>query len=109
MSNLPKEKHVIPRRTQTAFNYYRSIRRKFETIQIDAGETPSFRVLTMATRAPRKRIRARVVRESDWNLIMALVCTAWSASPEADSGRELLISDAVQKLNDHLERRHARK
>ena len=100
------KKRSPPRRPQSAANYYRAIRRKFETLRIEAGETPTpFRTLTMATHAPRKTIQARVVRESDWNLIMSVICVAWSASPEADSGRELLISDAVQKLNDHLERR----
>lgn len=95
-----------PARPQSAAGYYRSIRRKFESLRIEAGETPApFNTLTMATRAPRRAVRARVIRESDWNLIMSVVCAAWSADPSADSARERLISDAVQKLSDHLERR----
>lgn len=109
MDDRTSKKRGPPRRPQSAANYYRAIRRKFETLRIEAGETPApFRTLTMATHAPRKTIQARVVRESDWNHIMSVICAAWSASPEADSGRELLISDAVQKLNDHLERRRDR-
>jgi hypothetical protein len=86
---------------QTAYNHARTVRAKFETVQIAAGETP-MGTLTMATHRPRREIKARVIRESDWRKIMKLVCVAWCADPESDSGRELLISDAVAELKEHL-------
>jgi hypothetical protein len=86
---------------QTAYNHARAVRAKFETVPIDAGETP-LGTLTMATHPPRRKIKARVIREADWRKIMKLVCTAWSADPDSDSGRELLISDAVAELKEHL-------
>jgi hypothetical protein len=86
---------------QTAYNHARAVRAKFETVQIVAGETPSG-TLTMATHPPRREIEARVIREADWRKIMKLVCTSWSASADSDSGRELLIADAVAELKEHL-------
>ena len=86
---------------QTAYNHARTVRAKFETIQIVAGETPTG-TLTMATHRPRREIKARVIREADWRKIMKLVTVAWTASAESDSGRELLISDAVAELKEHL-------
>lgn len=46
--------------------------KKIETIAIDVGETPQG-TLTMATHAPRKVIRAKVVRAAHWRAIMAVV------------------------------------
>lgn len=86
---------------QTAYNQARTVRAKFETVQIVAGETPSG-TLTMATHPPRRKIQARLIREADWRKIMNLVCVAWHADVNADSGRELLISDAVAELKEHL-------
>lgn len=86
---------------QTAYNQARTVRAKFETVQIVAGETPSG-TLTMATHPPRREIKARVIREADWRKIMKLICVAWHADVNADSGRELLISDAVAELKEHL-------
>jgi len=86
---------------QTAHNHARTVRAKFETVQIVAGETPCG-TLTMATHPPRRKIKARLIREADWRKIMNLVCVAWHADVNADSGRELLISDAVAELKEHL-------
>lgn len=47
--------------------------RRIETILIDAGETQTFRVLTMSTRPPHRTIKARVVRNRHWLKIMAVV------------------------------------
>lgn len=104
------ELRTSEKRTQTAYNAYRSVRRRFETLQIQAGETTAFGILTMAnTGRGRRKIVARVIRESDWRLIMELICVAWFASPESDNGRELLISDAVNKLSYHLHKRHGKR
>lgn len=98
------------KRTQTAYNAYRGVRRRFETLQIQAGETTGLGTLTMAnTGHGRRKIAARVIRESDWRLIMDVVCVAWFTSPESNSGRELLISDAVNKLSQHLYKRSTRR
>jgi hypothetical protein len=96
----------MSKRFQTAYNSARSVRRKIKTLQIRIGETNAYRNLCMRTDGHgRHEIAGRVVRESDWRLIMEVVCEAWHASPEADSGRELVIADAVKKLRQHLERR----
>lgn len=47
--------------------------KRIETILIDVGETPSVKVLTMATHPPRRIVKARVVRNRHWLKIMAVV------------------------------------
>lgn len=90
---------------QSAYNANRAVRRKVKTLSIRIGETDMGNLTMRPDGFGRREIGARVVRESDWNLLMNVVCEAWWASPEADSGRELVIADAVEKLRKHLEKR----
>jgi hypothetical protein len=46
-----------------------------ETVQLEAGQTP-MGTLTVATHTPRKKIRARLVREGDWRALLAVIDAA---------------------------------
>lgn len=94
------------KRFQTAYNAARAVRRKIKTLQIRVGETDTYGNLCMRTDGVgRHEIAGRVVRESDWRMIMEVVSEAWHADPESVSGRELVIADSVRKLREHLEKR----
>lgn len=103
--NEPRTIERVADGFQSAYNANRAVRRKVKTLSIRIGETDMGNLTMRPDGFGRREIGARVVRESDWNLLMNVVCEAWWASPEADSGRELVIADAVEKLRKHLEKR----
>lgn len=74
---------------------------KIETIQIDAGETP-MGTFTMAAHKPRRKVKARVIRESTWRHVRRVLAIAESESWVYGGGNNGTFQ-AVEKLRSHLE------
>ena len=76
---------------------------KLETLVVDAGETPGG-VLTMSARAPRQKVKARVIRERDWRKVLAVVRAVERAEAEWPL-KQSAPRDALDALRAHLRRR----